>query len=88
MIDVRHPHPDGQPDRPHSHDYLGDLFSAGNPAITTLSLIAAHTLIALLTLGKLWRTVSSHACFALGWIQTLEPPPPRDIASTLLASTH
>lgn len=83
MVDIqtRHPHPGGQPDQPHGHDYLDDLFSAGLAAVATLSLVPAHALIALLATGNLWRPIADHSSFAHGWMPALEPPPPRLIAS-------
>ena len=79
MIDIHahHPHPDGHPDRPHSHDYLDDLFSAGTPALVTLNLVTAHSLLALLALGSLWQANANERLTASGWIMRLEPPPPR-----------
>jgi hypothetical protein len=90
MLDVRHPHPDGQAEQEHGHGYLNDLFSAGTPAIVTLSLAAAHTLIAMLALGGLWRSAADETLPMAGWILTLEPPPPRRFASFSLScnSTH
>ncbi|MEK7787412.1 MAG: hypothetical protein AAB658_18575, partial [Chloroflexota bacterium] len=69
MVDIqaRHPHPGGQPDQPHGHDYLNDLFSAGLAAVATLSLVPAHALIALLTAVQLWRPITHNSIFAPGW---------------------
>ncbi len=81
-VQIYHPHPDGNPDRDHGHDYLDDLFSAGLAAVATLSLIPAQTLIALLTTGILWRPIADNSTFAHGWTPSLEPPPPRLSASS------
>jgi len=84
MVDIQthHPHPGGDPNRDHGHDYLNDLFSAGLAAVVTPSLIPAHTLIALLTTGNLWRPIADHSSLAHGWTPALEPPPPRLTASS------
>jgi len=81
MLDVRHPHPDGHPEQKHPHDYLDDLFSAGTPAVATLLLVTAHTLIAVLALGKLWQSIAITLQSVSSWALMLEPPPPRGIAS-------
>ena len=83
MVDIQayHPHPSGHPETTHHHDYLNNLFSAGLAAVATLSLIPAHALIALLTAPQLWRHIAYDFTFAHGWTPSLDPPPPRLIAS-------
>ena len=81
-VEIYHPHPDGNPDGDHGHDYLDDLFSAGLAAVATLSLVPAHALIALLTAVQLWQPITHNSTFASGWTPSLEPPPPRLSASS------
>jgi hypothetical protein len=88
MMDINsyHPHLDRHPDRPHSHDYLGDLFNAGVPALVPFAHLTAHSLIALLALGVLWRLAMDAVIAASEWISALEPPPPRQAPSFSICS--
>jgi hypothetical protein len=72
-----HPHPDGHPERPHSHGYLFDLFLSGLPAVAEPALVPAATLILALALAARWHTPGVLNYFPQSWATPPEPPPPR-----------
>ncbi len=79
MLDIsaHHPHPDGHPERPHSHGYLADLFQTDTVAAIPLLVVPAQTLIAQHALGALWWRVPNREWQLTGWMSAMEPPPPR-----------
>ncbi len=83
MADVaaNHPHPDGHPERPHSHDYLFEMFASGLAAPPPRAVIPARLFVAhLASQGLLRLTAIEGLAPAIGWQAALEPPPPRGIS--------
>jgi len=83
IADVRtyHPHPDGQPDRPHTHDYLFELFHAQPVAALPGPPITIGDLMLALIGAGVWRHLSHRAWPAQGWATPPPTPPPRLAAS-------
>ncbi len=81
MADVAqyHPHPDGHPEKLHSHNYLNDLFQSQVIVIATLAFVTARMLIALLESQPRYTLTRGDAATPRGWVAALEPPPPRII---------
>jgi hypothetical protein len=71
-----HPHPDGHPERPHSHQYLFDDMQAAGAAIPEQVVPAQLILSLLQQINITWNlhqpTFSIHA-----WSAATDPPPPR-----------
>jgi hypothetical protein len=76
-IERYHPHPAGDPERQHAHDYLFEIFQAENPAIAALSFLPAQAFLLLLALGSLWRRVGSQRLLNVSWEPSPSTPPPR-----------
>lgn len=72
-----HPHPDGQPDRPHDHRYLFEIFQAQNIAIANIYVVAVAVLIASLAGASLWHQMLDQAPGGNGWSSPPDIPPPR-----------
>jgi hypothetical protein len=79
MVDVApyHPHPDGHPERPHTHSYLFDLFQSQSVVLLPLVLDAISALMALVAASGLKRRVAVSVSFIAGWAPAVALPPPR-----------
>lgn len=77
--DVRdyHPHFDGHPERPHSHDYLFEMFPTGTTALAEPNLLPASSLIVLLALALLWHSRRDAALYGRIIVPAPLTPPPR-----------
>jgi hypothetical protein len=73
----QHPHPDGHPEKKHSHDYLFDLFQTQTSATSPISLLPVSLLLALMAAGGLWRQLVHIPTFAAGWTAAPLSPPPK-----------
>lgn len=83
-VATNHPHPDGHPERPHSHDYLFEMFVSGLVAPPPQTLIPAGLLVAHLASQGLHRPAATLSrAPAIGWQPAIEPPPPRGVALLL-----
>ena len=80
-VAANHPHPDGHPERPHTHDYLFEMFASGLAAPPPRALIPACLFVAHLASQGLFRLAATErTAQAIGWQPATEPPPPRGIA--------
>lgn len=81
-----HPHPDGHPERPHTHDYLLDYFRSQTAvAVPDLSLPAA-LLIALQASSGLRQPLGHAEAHAAGWSAAPLTPPPETAMAVERAS--
>ncbi len=71
-----HPHPDGHPERPHSHEYLFTDMQAAGAAIPQ-QLIPANLLLRLLQSIAISIHLHQPTFSEQAWIALAEPPPPR-----------
>ena len=76
-----HPHPDGHPERPHSHAYLFELYNSQTVASTPSLPTPARTLILFLVLSTVWWCVGNYAPSLTSWASPPSTPPPRGAAS-------
>lgn len=78
IADVRHihPHPSGEPDRPHPHDYLFEMFQT-QPAHTSEPPLHPTALIEHLKDRSVWQAVGDYARVISGWSAAPPTPPPR-----------
>jgi len=74
----QHPHVGANPDEPHSHGYLFDLFQAQTVAAAPLTLVPASIVTALQAASELWRPLHTLSLPANGWSFAPPVPPPRD----------
>jgi hypothetical protein len=79
MADVAryHPHPNGQPEKPHTHNYLNDLFQSQVIIVAALTFVTARMLIALLDSQPRYTLIHGDAATPRSWVALIEPPPPR-----------
>ncbi len=71
-----HPHPDGHPERPHSHQYLFDDMEAAGLALPQ-QVIPASLLLRLLQHSAISWNLHQPTFTKLGWVVVFDPPPPR-----------
>ncbi len=71
-----HPHPDGHPERPHSHGYLFDDMQASGAAIPQ-HITPAHMILRLLQQVNITWNLRQPAFSTITWFALAEPPPPR-----------
>jgi hypothetical protein len=81
-----HPHPDGKPYLPHSHDYLHELFHSQTAAVVPLSNAPAAVLMLLIALSGRWFVLGSVAASGNGWQPDVLAPPPRPLSSLFPAA--
>lgn len=78
MIDISAHHPHFEdPSRPHSHDYLSEVFQAQTVASAPPIVISAQALLAILALAALWRPLLRRLPSLAGWLAESDPPPPK-----------
>jgi len=80
-VKVIHPHPAGNANQPHGHDYLFEMLPAYAAVIANLAVLPAWALILLLGMAGLWRRMS-HVALSGGDTAPRPPfPPPRHATS-------
>ncbi len=71
-----HPHPDGHPERPHSHGYLFEDMQAAGAAIPQ-TITPAHMILRLLQQVHITWKLHQPAFSISTWSAMADPPPPR-----------
>jgi hypothetical protein len=71
-----HPHPDGHPERPHSHQYLFDDTQSTSSTVPQRT-IPAWQYLKMLRENSIARQLHQPAITLHGWEVSFEPPPPR-----------
>ncbi len=76
-VEEFHPHSPSQAQRPHSHDYLFEIYQAHSAADMPATLMPAALFVLLLAGLGHWRTLFHHEQAALAWNLPVASPPPR-----------
>jgi hypothetical protein len=77
-----HPHFAADPEQPHSHFYLFELYNSQTIASAPPFPLPARTLILVLALGSLWWHLTDADLPIAGWATSPPTPPPRRQVST------